>query len=249
MKRAALLLFLLGCCVPTYGQITFRGTGKAGAANNGNNVTLTFDTGGNAPQTGDTVIVCGGWSSSNGANPGISTSGYNNIDLWTTDVPINKIGLWYKVMGATPDTTVVTLGSGNGVDTTGYAAYVLIGVDAAITDATTVRDTPGTGTNPNPSPITTATNNALVIVCSNSQVNDASITAPSGYTNQVNANATDTNPGTIGMASINKATAGTETPATWTTWASGNNRSYTAAIKFAAGSTFRTQVGAFSVGP
>lgn len=213
--------------------IALRGTGKAGTATNGANVTLTFDVGGNAPQTGDVVILFGGWSSSNSnGNQGPSTGGYTQILKNITGVPLISVGCWYKVMGATPDTSVVCLGNGNSVDTTAYACYVLSGVDASVLDQTTTTNGPNSGAaNPTPPAIVTQSNNAMVIVCSLSQVSDNSTTAPSNYINKIGANGNDTNPSTIGMATRLVSPAGTETPASWTTWSAGNNFSYTIAIK------------------
>ena len=46
--------------------VALRGTTKIGSAGNGGDVTLTFDTGGNAPQTGDVVILFGGRGNAGG---------------------------------------------------------------------------------------------------------------------------------------------------------------------------------------
>lgn len=250
MKRIVLTIGLLLLTVPAQAQIALRGTGKAGAATNGNNVTLTFDTTPNNPMTGDTVVICGGWSSSNGANPAAPTGGYTQLALEVTGTPTIKIGCWYKVMGGSPDTTVVGGGNGNSVDTTCYAAYVLRNVNATVSDATPTVGGPNSGAaNPDPAAIVTTTANAWVIPYSISQVNDASITAPNTYINQINANGNDTNPSTCGMATKLVVAAGNEDPANWTNWGAGNNKSITLAIRLAASAVAPTQIGAFTVGP
>lgn len=108
------------------------GTAKGGGAINGGDVTLTFDTSPNNPAQGDVVIVFGGYSHAAGGDivptPGPSTAGYTEIISRVVQANAEPAcGMWYKVMGATPDTTVVCKGNASTTDGTAYGCVVLRG--------------------------------------------------------------------------------------------------------------------------
>ena len=90
--------------------ISLIGTPQIGSANNGGNVTLTFDV---APQQDDYVIVFGGHGTTvtTLTAPG---SGYTPIEVHTGSAPI--FGVWYKKMGASPDSSVVCSGGGDAAE-------------------------------------------------------------------------------------------------------------------------------------
>src|SRR3990167_5422020 len=168
--------------------IAIRGTNQAGSATNGGDVTLTFSTGAGAPLEGDVVVVFGGHgvTVTTLAAPG---TGYTQIGIHTGSAPI--FGAWYKVMGPTPDLSVVCSGGGNGSDGVAYCCWVFSGVDATILDQTTTTAGPTTSTNPDCASITTQTANAWVLAMAGSAVNDAAIVAPSGYSNGITDNGND----------------------------------------------------------
>ncbi len=212
--------------------ITLRGTGKIGSVINGGNVTLTFDTGANAPQTGDVVVVFGG-SGSDGAGTvkGISTAGYALID--GTDGADVQVKAWYKIMGATPDTTVVGLGGGDTGDGVVYGAYVIDGatVDVTVLDQTTTKVGQVTGV-PNAPSIATQTAGAMVIALAGGHLIDASVGTVSGYSNALElASATETDPMTLAAATKIVASPSTEDPAAWSAWTSANYVAITIALK------------------
>ncbi|HEX2656122.1 MAG TPA: hypothetical protein VHN11_21070 [Xanthobacteraceae bacterium] len=203
------------------------GGALSAVANNGGNPSITLPT----MAQGDVVIAFGGGPFRSGYTPGASSAGYTQISINNTSGAAFWIGR--KVMGASPDATFVGLGSGNSADATAYAVYVLRGVSASIVDATTTTAGPTTSTNPDAPSIDTVTDGAWVLALALSVVNDTSITAPIGYSNAIANNQTDTNPATIGGATITRATAGTENPPSWTNWSSGVWCAATVAIRSA----------------
>lgn len=204
--------------------ISIIGTPQTGVQTNGSDVTLTFST---APITGDIVITVGGTFNRASITPGPTTAGYTSIFSNTGSNPLFDVS--YKRMGATPDTTVVCKGSGNAADGVAYACYVLRGVNPKLLDANNAGNNgfatagPTASTNPDPPSVTTVSANTLVLVGALSTVTDASVTAPSNYTNAVSQNANaSTNDYTVAMASRAIAGAGTaENPANWTQWSTG----------------------------
>ncbi|PIZ92421.1 MAG: hypothetical protein COX82_04850 [Candidatus Magasanikbacteria bacterium CG_4_10_14_0_2_um_filter_41_10] len=199
----------------------------SGNRQNGADVTLPFPVG---VMEGDVVIVYGGhpWRSGY-PDAGVSTSGYTQIALNNTAAP--GFGAWYKVMGATPDTSVIGVGTGHGADGTAYAAYILRGVDPSIFDQTTVTAGPITSTNPNPPSIVTQTDGAWVLALAGSRIYDTSPGTISGYSN-VNGNSGNDNVDiSVHGATLEKTTHGTEDPAAWSTWSSGNWFTITIALK------------------
>ncbi|KKU39205.1 MAG: hypothetical protein UX55_C0042G0004, partial [Candidatus Azambacteria bacterium GW2011_GWE2_46_45] len=173
--------------------IALRGTTKIGSAGNGGDVTLTFDTGGNAPQTGDVVILFGGRGNTSDTQAwGPITSGYTAIA--TIDSTGPKFGVWYKVMGATADTTVTGEGGGSGAHGVAYGAYVIDGstIDSAIFDQTAVSTGQVTQV-PNGPAIVTQTDGALVVTHAAGGTNDMSRGTVSGYTLIPGASVNETN--------------------------------------------------------
>src|SRR3990167_6697524 len=96
--------------------IAIRGTNQSGAATNGGDVTLTFSTGAGAPLEEEGGVVFGGHgvTVTTLAAPG---TGYTQIGIHTGTAPI--CGAWYKVMGPTPDLSVVCSGGGHASDEIG----------------------------------------------------------------------------------------------------------------------------------
>lgn len=187
----------------------------SGTIQDGANVTLTLPT----LLPGDVVYVAGGHSLTT-ADAGVSTAGYTELVDFLNGTAY-RFTVSRKVMGATPDTTAVGIGSGDAADAVSYVAICLrnVHIDAP-EDATTTTVT-GTSTNPNPPSIVTATAGAWVLSFAGSSVNDAVVVAPTNYINQVTANINDTRDSSVGGATRLIEVPGTEDPANWTSWASG----------------------------
>ncbi len=213
--------------------IALRGTGKIAGVISGADVTLTFDTGGSAPQTGDLVIVFGG-SGSDGVptTKQINTAGYTEITL--TNGADVQVGAWYKIMGSTPDLTVQGEGGGDAGDGVAYGAYVIDGstVISTLFDQTTTSVGQVTGVPDGPS-IVTQTAGAGIITLAGGHLTDTTPgTVGGGYANQLNtADGTDTDDITLASATFIEPSPSTEDPAAWSSWTSANYIAKTIALK------------------
>lgn len=209
--------------------ITIVGTAEASAIND-NDVTITLPGG---MMENDLVVVFGGFSAvADSDPPGPTTAGYTSISDTTTTFKGNAS---YKFMSGSPDATVACQGGSfstfAGHMGSSYVATVYRGVDVTTPLDTAATTALNNSTNPNPSSITTTTDNALVIACAGSGVNDTSITAPTGYSNQVDINADDLIDSTVGMAGKIITSHGAEDPASWTNWSSGSWGCITIALR------------------
>ena len=195
--------------------------------NNGNDVTLTFDTI-TPPLENDVVIVFGGHgvAATTLAAPG---TGYTQIGIHTGSAPI--FGAWWKRMGATPDLSVVCSGGGDGADGVAYGCWVLSGVDeTTVLDVSTTTAGPTTSTNPDGPSITPTTSGSWVISMSGGDIRDTSPGTISGYSNQLNQDGNDTNDITIGGGTF-PWVSGAEDPPAWSSWGSSTWYSITAALR------------------
>lgn len=176
-------------------------------------LSLTSLTGGidTAPAENDIVFVA--VSGSNSSDQNISISGYTEVaDLYANSTFDINFGLYYKVMGASPDTTV-TIPSLTSVQA---VVYVWRGQDVATpADATATTSTATNTPQANPPAITTVTNGAVVIAFSAGAA-DGTWTAPSGYSNVVTRTSFLNS---VMVASKAVATAGSQDPGQWTTTA------------------------------
>lgn len=198
--------------------LTLRGVAENSALNGGD-VVVTLP-GGTAEN--DIVIFAYSIGQNSDIAMSVSTAGYTQIaDLYADDSNDSNLGVFWKRMGASPDTTVTGVGDGTASSAVAGVCQVWTGVDTVTAlDATT---TTATGINdavPDSPSITTVTANAVVISigCGSVVPGDTSVTAPSGYSNQVDIKSDDTRSTTLGMASKLVASPGAEDPAAWTTW-------------------------------
>jgi len=213
--------------------VTFVG-GASAHTTNGANVTITLPT----SLQNDVVYVFGGFSRT--ATPGVSTSGYTNL-VDVINGTLCHLYVGRKIMGATPDTSVTCLGSGNAQDATAYTAMVFRGEDTTTPeDATTTTANAATG-NPDPPSITTVTNGAWVLAIGLSAGNNATITGPSGYSNLNTSQDTDTRPINAMGATKEITTAGAENPGAYSGLPSNSVCSASVAIRPAASSVVMTE--------
>ena len=191
-----------------------------GKAGNGLSVTFPLP---DSLQEDDVVVLVGGigrdTTATDGTHVGTSTAGYTTLDFVSDDPSNIHMGVWYKRMGATPDTQVVGLGSGTAQDGAAYGVYVLRGIDTTTAvDAAPVRTGPVTDADPDSPSITTATDSALVIShyltdSSNSWgSHDTGGPEPPGYSIPVWADQVETFSAKLGAAIRLKETIGAENP-------------------------------------
>jgi len=185
----------------------------ANSAIDGGDVTLTLP----SMQQNDLVIVSyaiGGFSADH--NMAMVTSGYTEVaDIYASDIHKLNLGVYWKVMGATPDTTAVVDGTGGESDPVAAVCMVFRGVDTA----TPMDVTPATATgidsaDPNPPSINHNNPSGVWTVIaggSSHQNGTASYTFPTGYTtNARNVNADET--GADGAAGMGYRSSGVTDP-------------------------------------
>jgi hypothetical protein len=205
----------------------------SGSAANGENVTITLPT----CLQDDLVCVFGGHGRVTN-NAGVSTSGYTE----NTDLATNlRSSFSYKKMDVSPDTSVTCIGSTNTSDATVYVVMVFRGVHTSSPiDATTTTATALASGMANPPAITTVTDGAAILACGHHTVDDATVTAPTGYGNLVNVSRTESVPSSCAMAWKVLVTAGTENPSAYTNWTNefGTWQAFTVALRPAAEGSF-----------
>ena len=111
----------------------FIGSGGVGQANGGSgSVDLTALTGGTSSTASenDIVVITVHYESATSGIPTMTTSGYTQIASgFANDQLDSQVAVFYKIMGATPDTTAVYAASGDGAGGTSATLMVFSGVD------------------------------------------------------------------------------------------------------------------------
>lgn len=144
--------------------ISFVG-GKTSGSNTGWTTSLTDLTGGSgsAPAAGDVVVIYYG---GNEVASGFGVTGYTEILETSYDNSTStddlSLGVYYKVMGGTPDTDVSFSGM-TGPDEELAVIMVFRGVDPNNPIDATLTSAFGTGSQPNPPSITPATTGAWIV--------------------------------------------------------------------------------------
>lgn len=203
-----------------------------GSATNGGDVTITFSGG---IEENDVVLVVGGHGVTTTTITG--PTGYTAIATHDTTAPIG--GAWYKVMGATPDSSVTCSGGGNVNDGVAYVAYVFRGVDpdnvldVAATTAT------ASGAAPDAPSITPSTVGSWIVAAGMNDANDTGVTEPTGYYFPTRANGNDVADYTVAGAINPYWTSGAEDPGGWSLWATGECFSVTIALRPLSAVAFR----------
>lgn len=200
--------------------------GKCANALNGGDVTVDLTTlaGGiaSSPSAGDIVLAFGAAHLS----VGINTAGYTSIYADALMV------VSYKIMGATPDTSVVGEGGGNANHCSVYGAMVFREVDPTTPMDATATSATGSTSNPNPPAITPTTNDAAVVIFATSNVFDASIAVPANYSGLVQSTGNDVNDMSGAAAyRLGRSAGVSEDPAAFGTWSLGNWIAVTVALR------------------
>ncbi|MEK7511046.1 MAG: hypothetical protein AAB582_02335 [Patescibacteria group bacterium] len=213
--------------------LTYVGGAEASGNSASFNVSLTSLAGGSgsAAIEGDLVIVSSGFVSTANGNPGVSTSGFAELnDLYANDTRDANFSVSWKLMTSSPDTTVACNGSGSATNGAVCVVHVWRNVDQ--TTPFDVASTSVATTNsaaPNSPSIAPTTAGAIVIATGlgTGAADDAAVTAPAGYGNQVDISVDPGNSAIVGISS--KAwVSGAEDPAAWTNWTTSTSDSYAA---------------------
>lgn len=229
--------------------ISFVGSMAPVGANNGGNVTLTFTgasglldaSGAQASlQQGD-VVVCV-YASSGVADAAMSTSssGWTEVHEGYANGTSNdtNLALYYKVMGASPDTSFVAVGPTGNNNGTIATAFAFRGVDAAVLDVAFVAGShfaTGTGsTRPDAPAITPVTAGAWIVVAGAGAAAAGATYASSDLSSTTNhfrtGNHAETIDIAIGVGIKTDWTSGAFNPAAWTGGAANAGDSWAAII-------------------
>ena len=191
----------------------------SGYAIDGGSVGLTLATLEILPN--DVVIVCGGHPYRAGVtNIGpLPEFGYTEVVKRLSVSP--EFGVWWKVMGATPDPIISCYGTGNAQDGAAYVAFILRGVDInhVVDGYTTALGASGAPNNP---AITTASDYSWILALAGSSYNDSTPGTITGYSNTKSVAANDTYD--ISVAGATKEIPNplsANDPAVWSSWSSG----------------------------
>lgn len=156
------------------------------------------------PSANDLVIVTYGIGSSVSRTAQFTIAGWTtlaaNTDADTYDA---NMGVFYKIMGSTPDTTVTIPATGATTDSGAVAIQTWRNINLTTPIESYVGATATNGRRPDPAAVRPSTNNAIIVICgegSHIQPGEA-FTAPTGYSTNfmtVTGNA-NTNMTTVGM--------------------------------------------------
>ena len=186
---------------------------REGATSSGSTSLLNLSGGSNfAPQTNDLVVIAVATSST--AERSQAVTGYTQIaSLYANDTYDTNLWVGYKVMGATPDTSVTIPASGSTSDA--QTAAIQVWRNATFDIANTVTRIDSVLVNP-PAITTTSNNNTLLVIGAGAHNEPSAQTYTASYlSNFLTVGSIDTNDSTIGFGSIDRPTAGTYDPAQW----------------------------------
>jgi hypothetical protein len=214
-----------------------------GAASDGNNVNLAMPAG---LQEDDLVVIMGGKGGAAGGAASVSSSGWTKqaaVQLSSVDAFV----VYTKIMGPTPDSSATCTGNGVSTAGTAYVALAFRGVDTTdILDVAAATVGPISGTPDSPS-VTTISDGCAIITCFGQAVSDTALTAPSGYGDQADINASDSLPITVGAAWKAQASAGAENPGAWTGLSTQTMSAITVALRPLIGNTLAAEAGSLTL--
>lgn len=206
--------------------LSFRGgnVGNAGTGATTYSVSLTALTGGasGTALTGDIVIVAmaNHYPADGTGNMSITTTGYTELDgggIYVSDSRDTNFRCWYKIMGATPDTTVALSDTNSGGDVSSVASvHVWTSVNTSTPmDVAVVPDSGNNTGVPSPAAITPITSGAIVLaIGAGSATSARTMTAPTGYSNLFYKSISQSSQvSTVGIASKAWSGSGAEDPA------------------------------------
>ena len=201
-------------------------------------VSLTGLTGGvdTRPRAGDIVIV--GFATGDAMvsdNRDLVISGYTEIaELWSNDTYDTNLVLAYKVMTSTPDTSVTISGGTLSSSAAGaVAVHVWRNINSTPLDVSAVSKTTIDTALPSFNPITTITENSVVICCgAGAHTNGTKTFTASQLSNFITSGYNDNYDVTIGMGSF-LLLSGTFFPDSWSFSGSDSSSNSNASIVIA----------------
>jgi hypothetical protein len=209
--------------------ISFLGSNSGRASGASISVSLS----GLSLQENDFVLVINTCMGNSDRDMTMNTAGYTSIlDIYVNGTTSDSnMGISWKVMGSTPDSTVSCKGSSSANFGGGAIAYAFRGVDTSNPiDVTTTSATASGSSIPNPPSITPFTSGAFIVIAGSyaATTPDTTVTVPTGYSNQVLVRE-DPSWGILTAVASKAWTSGAEDPAAWTDWTTEASGSWTAA--------------------
>jgi len=201
-------------------------------------VSLTGLTGGlaTAPIQNDFVVVTRSWANNLDASMTTSSTGWTEVtELYANDDNDTNLAVYYKVMGTTPDTSIVFNAHATTAESSAIVVQVFRGVDTTTPlDVTSTTFTVANSGLPDPASITPTTTNSIILVAGGSAHTDGTDTFTAGYlTNFLTVGANGTNDATAGMGYVSW-TSGAYNPAAFTaSYANAQTRYSAAAVTMA----------------
>jgi len=179
--------------------------GRAGATNtNGSDASRTIS--GLGLQQNDLVIVAYTIGDDDNVNHNMAmvTAGYTEVaDLFADDVEDCNFGVFWKLMGASPDSSAIVDGMGGTDAAIAAVAMVFRGVDTTTPMDVTPTTASGVNTNrPNPPSIDFSAASAWVVACGGYAFTSGTptVTAPTNYSDIVERDAVDSTGAGVAMA-------------------------------------------------
>lgn len=211
--------------------ITFIAAATPASVTNGGTATVDLTTIAGLAQDD---IVLGFCFSTGGtrANP----SGWTEIQSDTNvGAGSGQVQCSYKIMGASPDTSVSFWDSGTTADSTAALAFAFRGVNTASPINTSAETETGAGNNPDPPSVTPGVDNCCIVIFACGFGLDTSVGTVTNYTHPTNdtITANDNNDSTVaGAYRILTGGSGVpEDPGSWNSWANMANWSVTIALE------------------
>lgn len=203
--------------------IALVGSPTTGQKSSSGNLTVNLPSG----MSQDDYVICSAFSYSTlFSAPAMVSSG------WTLQpTSAGNLKVWYKKMGATPDSTVViTPGSYSGfLHTVSVVCFAYSGVDTTTPLDATPTASSGTSTGPDCPAITTVTNGSQILAIGGHNASAASSVAPSGYGNKTAISAGSY--GSVVVSDKSQASSGAENPAAYTGYSSNSYNAVTLALR------------------
>lgn len=203
-------------------------------ANSGLSLSLTGLTGGSdsAPIAGDIVVIISGAPETADTNVSITTSGYTNQELYANDTRDANGVFAYKIMGATPDTTVAIPATTASTARGSVVARVYRGVDQ--TTPLDVAVTTATGANgdransPSITPVTAGAKILALGFATNPASTSGTATGPANMADFITVVGSGSGRSSVAGMASQDWTSGAFDPAAWTATTNNANDAWVA---------------------
>ena len=220
--------------------IALRGTPTTGSAIDAGDITLSMPAG----LSENDVVYVGYALSQTAGSGGTSSAGWTQLS--TNNDNTVRTQIFRKVIGASPDASIVLTGNTGGTRSSSAIAIAFSGVDTSTPeDGVALVKATGASTNPDPGSATPNTTGAVAVIYAAINLIDTTGTgAPAGYSNFSQVSSNDNTDTTSYLAWKGSLTASTpEDPGAFTGVSSGNWAAWTIIVKPAGTSNTKRNFG------